>query len=172
MMMKLSWLWWDLEGFRMGDRIKQVVVRFGGGLGWVTELSRLWWGLDDDEIEQVVVRFGGGLGWVTELSRLWWGLEGVQDGCDGIKQVVVRSGGGLSQVTFKSGHLNMKSPSTSAHPPVLPPPPHPVLVVLVVSLVIHYNKPHYWSFQLLSAYHKFSYFVNYYFVANASVIFL
>ena len=25
--------------FRMGDGINQFVVRFGGGLGWVTELS-------------------------------------------------------------------------------------------------------------------------------------
>ena len=30
----------------MGDRIKQCVLRFGGDLGWVTELSRVCLGLD------------------------------------------------------------------------------------------------------------------------------
>ena len=29
------------RGFRMGDGIKQCVVRFGGSLGWVTELISL-----------------------------------------------------------------------------------------------------------------------------------
>ena len=30
----------------MGDGIKQCVVRFGGSLGWVTELISLWLGLE------------------------------------------------------------------------------------------------------------------------------
>ena len=50
----------------MGDGINQFVVRFGGGLGWVMELSSVWFGLEGfrmgDGINQFVVRFGGGLG--------------------------------------------------------------------------------------------------------------
>ena len=37
---KLGFFFW--KGFRMGDGINQFVVRFGGSLGWVTELSLLW----------------------------------------------------------------------------------------------------------------------------------
>ena len=45
----------------MGDGIKQCVVRFGGGLGWVMELSSgsVWRGFRmGDGIKQCVVRFG------------------------------------------------------------------------------------------------------------------
>ena len=44
--MELSSVWFGLDGFRMGDGIKQCVVRFGGSLGWVTELISLWLGLE------------------------------------------------------------------------------------------------------------------------------
>ena len=46
-MTEISSLWLGLEGFKMGDRIKLVVVWFGKALGWEMELSLLWLGLED-----------------------------------------------------------------------------------------------------------------------------
>ena len=59
----------------MGDGIKQCVVRFGGGLGWVMELSSgsVWRGFRmGDGIKQFVVcgSVWTGLGWVMELSSV------------------------------------------------------------------------------------------------------